>query len=399
MISVEEARTLIDKEVIDYGVVERPLALSLSHILREDLHTDRALPPYDRVTMDGIAINYDGSMAEGLLRLPIEGVSAAGSPQMSLKASSSCIEAMTGAMLPKGTDTVIRYEDLKIENDHAEIMIDTISKGQNIHYKGEDRSQGELTIKSGTQLTEAEIGVAASCGHHTLKVCKIPSCVIVSTGDELVNIDIQPKPYQIRRSNVYMIQASLQRYKVDCDLSHINDDYPTLLSVVKDHLDSYDFIILSGGVSMGKFDYLPKVLQELGVTQIFHKIKQRPGKPFWFGKSCNGKLVFALPGNPVSSFMCTHNYILPWLKSCLRLSESPQEYAVLQKDISFKPDLTYYPIVKLMHSKSGVLKAVPVNNNGSGDFASLTEGDAFLELLRGQDEYRANEAYQVIRYR
>ncbi len=399
MISVEEARTIITAEVKDFGISTQTLTSSLTRILREDILTDRQLPPYDRVTMDGIAINYEHSLAKGMRQLPLVGVAPAGSPQQNLTDPAACIEVMTGAMLPEGADTVIRYEDLRIEADHATILISDILKGQNIHYAGEDRSAGECVVPKGTQISQAEIGVAASCGYHQVQISQVPSCVIVSTGDELVNIEDTPEAYQIRRSNVHMIHASLSRYAINASLSHIADDLDSLRIKIADHLATYDFMILSGGVSMGKYDYLPQVLQELGVEQLFHKIKQRPGKPFWFGKSAEGKLVFALPGNPVSSFMCTHNYIIPWLQACLQLQPSATEYAVIQSDIPFKPDLAYYPIVSLQHSAAGVLEARPVNNNGSGDFASLTAGDAFLELPRGVDLYEAQQVYRVIRYR
>lgn len=399
MISVEEARKIIAAEVRDFGVTNQALPKSLSRVLREDILTDRRLPPYDRVTMDGIAISYGRSVAKAVLRLPIKGVAPAGSPQLQLTDPASCVEVMTGAILPTGTDTVIRYEDLKIDENFATILANNINQGQNIHYAGEDRIAGELVAKKGTLIRQAEIGVAASCGYHHLAVSQLPSCVIVSTGDELVNVEDTPAPHQIRRSNVHMINASLSRYHIDAHLSHINDDLDTLGDVLSQHLEIYDFIILSGGVSMGKFDYLPQVFEELGVKKLFHRIKQRPGKPFWFGKTAAGKIVFALPGNPVSSFMCTHRYIIPWLEGSLQLQHADEEYAVLSVDLPFKPDLTFYPIVSLHQSSDGIQLARPVNNNGSGDFVSLTAGDAFLELPRGTDMYKAHKAYRVIRYR
>jgi len=398
MISVNEAKRIITSKCKDFGTEFRPLISAKGHVLREDIYTDRPLPPYDRVTMDGIAINF-ASYSEGLRSFKIEGVAAAGDPQHTLYENHFCLEAMTGAVLPKGTDTIIRYEDLVIEGGEATIQIDTITKGQNIHYKGEDRKANELVISQGEEITQAEIGLAASVGHENILVSKKPSIAIISTGDELVDINQQPLPHQIRRSNVFMVRSSLEDYLSEAKTFHITDDLDVLRTRVKTYIDEFDVIILSGGVSKGKFDYLPQVLTELEVMKLFHKIKQRPGKPFWFGEAKDGTLVFALPGNPVSSFMCTHNYIIPWLRKTLKINEQNQPFAILQKTIEFTPDLCYYPIVNIKSNALGELEAYPVNNNGSGDFASLIDGNAFLELARGKNIYEKGECFRALLYR
>src|SRR6185503_1725766 len=144
-----------------------------------------------------------------------------------------------------------------------------------------------------------------------------PRTVIISSGDELVNVNETPNAFQIRKSNNYTIKAVLQQYKLNADMIHIPDDAVITKQQIEKSLQKYDIIILCGGVSEGKFDYIPKALDECGVKKIFHKVQQRPGKPFWFGKHENGVLVFAFPGNPVATFMCLHRYFLPWLQSSL----------------------------------------------------------------------------------
>ena len=154
-------------------------------------------------------------------------------------------------------------------------------------------------------------------------------------------------------------------------------------------------LVLSGGVSKGKYDYLPEALQYIGVEQLFHRVKQRPGKPFWFGKAPNGTLVFALPGNPVSSFMCTRRYLIPFLEKSLIGDISKPQWAVLAEDFRFKPDLTHFLQVELSTNEKGQLMAKPVEGNGSGDLANLTDANAFMQLPRGKDFFQQGGVYPV----
>lgn len=162
----------------------------------------------------------------------------------------------------------------------------------------------------------------------------------------------------------------------------------------------YDLIILSGGVSKGKFDFLPKALAELEVEKLFHRVAQRPGKPFWFGhQKEEGTVVFALPGNPVSSFVGTHRYILPWLEACIQQQGRAPEYAKLTADFYFKPALTYFLQVRLSMNQAAEILATPVTGNGSGDLANLADADALLELPADRTDFRTGEVFPLIRFR
>ena len=362
----------------------------MGRILQEDLVADRDFPPYHRVTMDGIAINYEG-YEQGHRQFSIEGVAAAGAAKMTLQSNQGCFEVMTGSILPENTDTVIRYEDLLISNGAAGIEVPLVKKGQNVHYKGEDRLKGSVVVKKGRRLSAAEIGVAATIGKSMIEVSKNPSAIIISTGDELVEIDQQPLPHQIRRSNVHRLQATLSDLGLPTETHHIKDDMEEILQKLSEFIDRFDVLVLSGGVSKGKFDFLPEALNNLGVKKLFHKIKQRPGKPFWFGEAPNGTLVFALPGNPVSSFLCTHRYVIPWLEQSLGLPASQLPTAILQRDHHFKPDLTYFLQVRVSYDAEGSILATPVEGHGSGDLANLVDADAFLQLPRGRDDFHAGK--------
>lgn len=393
--SFELAQQIIHDHTYDIGTEKIPLHIAIGRVSREPLIADRSLPPYDRVTMDGIAIKYESAIE--LEKLPIKGVIAAGDPKSELSDPNSCVEIMTGAVLPVGADTIIRYEDVDIKDGWAVINAE-YTLGQNIHYKGEDRSEGDIVVPEGTKLSAAEIGVGASIGKKEILVSRLPAIMIISTGDELVEIDQTPLPHQIRRSNVYRIQASLKAQGIPVDTDHLPDDHTVIKSKVNGYLQSYDTIILSGGVSKGKFDHIPNVLEALGVKKHFHRIAQRPGKPMWFGTHANGCTVFALPGNPVSSFMCMQVYVMNWLDRIQGVERS-MPLAILADDVHFKPDLTYFLEVKLEHGSEGKLIAHPRKGHGSGDLANLVRGDAFICLPRGRNDFKSGEIYPVYRYR
>jgi len=398
MISVEEAQHIIDQHIKDYGSEMISIYQSEGRVLRSSIITDRELPPYDRVTMDGIAIRFE-DYKSGTKSFKIVGVAAAGSPKQILQKHNACLEVMTGAIMPGGVDTVIRYEDVSIESGEATLADVDITRGQNIHVKGSDRGKGIAVVGVGESIGQAEIGVAASTGTHQLEVSRLPRVVVISTGDELVDVEDTPLAHQIRKSNVHMISSLIRAWGGQVELKHLVDDFSTIKEELSALLPTVDCMILSGGVSKGKFDFLPEVLKELGVTKHFHKIKQRPGKPFWFGSLSDETIVFALPGNPVSSFMCAIRYIQPWMLKSIQCHDVNKHTAQLADDITFKPDLTYFPIVKIKTTDDGKLLAFPVNNNGSGDFASLTDGNAFLELPSGQNLYAKGNVYHVYFYR
>jgi len=401
MISVEEALKIILKNTQDFGVEEIPFLESVGRTLKEDILADRDFPPFNRVSMDGIAINQE-YFKEGIRDFKIEGVQAAGAEQKTMKVASNCMEVMTGAVLPENTDTVIRYEDIVIENGIATIQIDSITGNQNVHQKGKDRSQGDLLIPKNRIITAAEIGVIATVGEATVKVAKTPKVMIVSTGDELVEVSETPLAHQIRRSNAFTLVSLLERLNIQAETSHITDDKELLKQKISGYLNEYDVLLFSGAVSKGKFDFLPEILEELKVQKLFHRVAQRPGKPFWFGRLVSeetrrDKIVFAFPGNPISTYVNCLVYFYPWFAKSAGF-ELKEETVILGKDVSFKPQLTYFLQVRI-DVKFGHLVAFPIKGNGSGDLASLVEADGFIQLPKEQIEFKKGETFSFIRYR
>jgi molybdopterin molybdotransferase len=286
MISVQEALQTVLNTAQDFGVEEVLFIKSVGRILKEDIKADRDFPPFDRVSMDGIAIEYS-SFRNGQRSFKIEGIQAAGSEQITLQNPENCIEVMTGAVLPNNCDTVIRYEDVELKKGIATIIINAINDGQNIHIKGKDGKAGNVLIKQNTIISAAEIGVLATVGKSTVKVAKQPKVMIVSTGDELVGVDETPLAHQIRRSNVFTLVSFLEKLHIPSETAHLTDDKPMLKEKIKTYLSTYDVLLFSGAVSKGKFDFLPEVFEELGVEKLFHKVAQRPGKPFFYGRTAS----------------------------------------------------------------------------------------------------------------
>ncbi|KAF9659331.1 molybdopterin molybdotransferase MoeA [Tenacibaculum sp. ZH5_bin.1] len=396
MITVEEAKHIVLENTQDFGIEEIPFLEAVGRVLKEDIVADRDFPPFNRVAMDGIAINHR-FFEHGVRDFKIEGIQAAGSPQQTLDNAANCYEVMTGAVLPNNTDTVIRYEDVDINTLVATITIDEIKEGQNIHIQGSDKSEGTILIKKNTIISAAEIGVLATVGKATVKVAKQPKVMIVSTGDELVDVNEYPLNHQIRRSNVYTLVSLLNDLKIPADTAHITDEKQILKENIASFLQEYDVLLFSGAVSKGKFDFLPEVLDELGVKKLFHRVSQRPGKPFWAGVTDNCK-VFAFPGNPVSTFVNCLVYFYPWYYKSIGVQQEKQT-ATLAKNITFKPNLSCFLQVKLT-SENGQVYATPIQGNGSGDLASLVEADSFIELSKTEEiEFKKGSVFPILTYR
>jgi molybdopterin molybdotransferase len=367
--------------------------------LRENVYAERDQPPFDRVTMDGIAVDSD-ALRRGLRRFRIQGTQPAGAPPLKLQSTEDAIEVMTGATLPLGSDCVIPVEQLEVANGFASLNA-AVSPGpyHNIHRRGSDTRQGRLLLEAGTLLRAPEIAVAASAGMARVRVSSQPAIMVVSTGDELIEPGDPITDYQVRRSNAYAVAATLRRRgfgRVGDD--HVPDDEAMLRARLELHLTTHEVVILSGGVSMGKFDLVPKALMRLGVEEVFHKIAQRPGKPMWFGIGPQGQSVFGLPGNPVSTLVCLIRYVIPALAEAMGTKRREPERLALAAPATSHHDLTYFLPVTIEHDDWGRPWAAPRPPNGSGDFLSLAGTDGFVELPPGPNTYPKGFVASVYRW-
>ena len=389
MLTPAEAEELIGQHLQCLPIESLPLAQCAGAVLRENIYAERDAPPFDRVAMDGIAVN-SSALSGGLRRLQIQATQAAGDSPLVLDSRTACIEVMTGAVLPNGCDSVIAVEELTIQDGHAELAQGVgVEPGQNVHRRGSDTRQGALLVSAGVRLRAPEIAIAAAAGMPRIRVSSQPMLAVISTGNELIEPGEPVLPHQVRRSNAYAIVTELRAHgfqRVADD--HITDDLTELKRRLKFHLETHDVLVLSGGVSMGKFDLVPQALNDLGVRPVFHKVAQRPGKPLWFGVASSGAAVFALPGNPVSTLVCLCRYVIPALFASLgHAPVAPPEKIALGAPVTVTPTLTYFMPVRVELDDWGRPWAVPQPTNGSGDFTSLAGSDGFVELPPGPNTY------------
>lgn len=384
MLTPAGAAAAIAAELAPLATESCALAGAAGRVLREDLAAERDQPPFDRVAMDGIAIALD-ALTAGRRSFRIAGTVAAGREPVSLPGSDTCLEVMTGAMLPPGTDTVIPVEALELA-DGCALVRDAAPPGRfaNVHRRASDASAGSLALATGTRLRGPELAIAASVGRSAVVVSREPRLAVISTGDELIAPGLPLEPWQIRRSNAYGVAATLalHGYAPRTD-DHVVDDLPTLCARLAAHLAGHDALVLSGGVSAGRFDHVPAALEAVGVRRVFHKVAQRPGKPFWFGVGPAGQPVFALPGNPVSTLVCLLRYVLPALARLTGWAAPPAPLVALAEGYESRHPLTAF--VPVDRGAAGHPAAVTLHpTHGSGDFTALAGTAGFVELAAGR---------------
>jgi len=376
MIQFDDAYSKVLAHIQDFGTKTILLANANGRILAEDVLADRDFPPFNRATKDGIAFLFDG--VDTSKPIQIEAVLAAGSPSIAIKNKANCVEIMTGAVVPVNADTVVMYEHIEIKKGFATLQ-KIPKKGQNIHAKGSDEAKGTVILDANTKISPAEIGVLASVGKSEVVVKKLPKITTIATGNELVEVDETPLPHQIRKSNMHSLYAALEREGISPKHLHLEDDKKSIALALQKALQENDVLLLSGGVSKGKYDFIPDAFQELGVEKVFHRIAQRPGKPFWFGvHKATNTVVFSFPGNPASTFANYHIYFKDWLHKSLGIPI--QKFEVILNDaFENTTPLTRFLRVKTCFEK-GTLSANIIVGNGSGDLTSLAKSDGFIRL-------------------
>jgi molybdopterin molybdotransferase len=394
-----EAEQRIGQHLQCLPIESLPLAQCAGAVLRENIYAERDQPPFDRVAMDGIALD-SRSVAAGKRTLRVQATQAAGDPPLTLSGAGACIEVFTGAVLPAGCDSVLPLEELTLARGEA-VLADAarVEPWQYVHRRGSDTRQGTLLLTSGCRLHAPEIAVAASAGMARIRVSSQPMLAVISTGNELVEPGEPVLAHQVRRSNVYAIVSALREHgfqRVADD--HLRDDAGELRERLRFHLETHDVLVLTGGVSMGKLDLVPPVLEELGVPAIVHTVAQRPGKPLWFGVGPSGAAVFGLPGNPVSSLVCLGRYVLPALYASLGRACPPPERLALAAPVTIDSPLTNYLPVRIEQDDWGRPWAVPAPTNGSGDLTALAGTDGFVELPPGPNTYKKGFVTRLYRW-
>ncbi len=400
-ISPAEAQRLIGEHLPCPPIESLPLAQCAGAVLRENVYAERDQPPFDRVSMDGVALaSASVSGKADTQGWRVQATQAAGEAPLTLASRDQCIEIMTGAVLPTGCDTVVPVEQVTLRDGVVSLSAAAQPTAwRNVHRRASDGRQGDLLVAAGTVLHAPEIAVAASAGMARLRVSSQPAIVVISTGNELIEPGEAIAPHQIRRSNAYAVAAALREHgfiRVADD--HLADNAALLRERLDFHLRTHEVLILSGGVSMGKFDYVPSVLAELGVQCLLHGIAQRPGRPMWFGITSHGRAVFALPGNPVSTLVCLSRYVLPALYAAMGQTLDASERIALHEAIEWQLSLTGFMPVAVHHDDWGRPWATPRPTNGSGDFAALALTQGFVELPPGPAHFKKGFVTRLYRW-
>jgi molybdopterin molybdotransferase len=308
MITTEEALGFVLENSGEPESVKLTADRAFGHILAEDVHADIDMPPFNRSAMDGFAISGEDVRYDLLEEI------AAGDPgEFRLKKGFAC-PIMTGAPVPEGADRIVMVED-SVVNDSILYLESPPSEGANICWKGEDIKKGQMVLEHGTRLSQQHMGIAAMAGRGVLSVFRKPVIAVVTTGSEVVPPTWIPAPGKVRNANMPLISTQLALSGFTSSITmHSSDDPASLKSTFDQLLGCCDVLVAAGGVSKGTRDYVPSVLQSLGVELYFRKVAQKPGKPLTFGISPRGVPVFGLPGNPVSVMVSLEEYVIPLLR-------------------------------------------------------------------------------------
>jgi molybdopterin molybdotransferase len=400
MLSVAEAQAVVLKHARTLPPQSVALgSAAVGLVLAEDIVSDLDMPPYDKALMDGYAVrSRDLPDGRGVLTITEE-ITAGRTPTMPVSAGQTA-RIMTGAPLPPGSDAVVPWERTKLlDGGRVQIEDRPLKPGLNVMPRAREIRRGEVVVPRGTVLRPQEFGVLATVGRATFQVYPSPEVALLSTGDEIVDAAEVPGPGQIRNGNGPMLLAQTVRAGgVPKPLGIARDTLDSLRPLVEKGLQSH-VLILSGGVSAGKLDLVPGVLKDLGVESHFHKVEMKPGKPVLFGTLEPGpRLVFGLPGNPVSALVCFELFVRPALRR-LRGQEPAGPVlseARLAADFPYRTDRPTYHPARLELMADG-FRVQPVPWFGSPDLCGLTKANAFVVLPPGDHQHRAGERFPVLR--
>jgi molybdopterin molybdotransferase len=397
MITVDEARSIILSHTQVGGSEKIDLLSALGRVIEEDIIASFDIPPWDNSAMDGYAVRYEdiheSSSENPAILNVIEDLPAGYMPKNAVEPSQAT-RIMTGAPLPEGADTVVRQEDTSSQEDTVHILIPP-GKGANIRRAGENVKKGDHAIQRGTILRPAHIGLLASLSRSYVSTYQAPKVAILSTGDEVVDIDAAEDHSKIVNSNTYSIASQVRECGATPMMLGIARDERTELAAKLKQGLSADVIITTGGVSVGEYDFVMDALKELGADLKFWKVAMRPGKPSTFG-TIGDKLLFGLPGNPVSCMVCFELFTRPALlkKMGHRHLFRPVVRAVLAEDVTTKKGLRFFVRVRLYY-ENGQLSASTTGEQGSGILKSMLQANGLMIVSEDREEVKAGEEVRV----
>lgn len=382
MLDYEDAKALVFENVIALEKWLCPLNESQGLALSEDILAPHGMPLFDNSAVDGYAVqsaDLAAASKDNPVRLEKLGYISAGDTGEERIVSGQCVQIATGAPLPPGADTAVMKEDIELDASHVRFF-QAIPKTENVRYSGEDIAEGQTVIAAGTVIGPAQMAVLATFGFAEVPVRRVPKISIVSTGSELVDVEQDPQTGQIRESNRYMLAGMVKQESCEVVKMSMVPDIPEILKQEFEESLQADVAMISGGMSVGDKDFAKPLLKEMGVEEIFWKIKFKPGKPLFFGR--RGKtLVFGMPGNPASSYVLFEEFVRPALRQLMgrKILEEEMVKARLDEAI-LKTDKRLHFMRGKLHVQNGEYHVCPLNFQGSHSIGSLVESNALIRV-------------------
>ena len=387
MISVTEAKKIIRENTDTLSPVKLSLTESVGLILADNVFAASAVPPFRQSSMDGYAFSFNEWQLQK--KLKITGEIAAGSKEAIALPPGSAVRIFTGAAVPPGADTVVMQEKVTAQNDELAIHDENLVAGTNVREKGSEIQAGSLALEKDSVLSPAAIGFLASVGHAEVNVYPNPSIGIIITGNELQKPGNPLQHGQVYESNSVALISVLHQlnfYKIE--IVRVTDKPELITGVLKNVLEKNDVVILTGGISVGDYDFVLQAATACGVQKLFHKIKQRPGKPLYFGKK-ETKLVFGLPGNPASVLTCFYQYVIPALEKLSRRKLILQTIrAPLSKPFQKAAGLTHF-----LKGRYDGQTATPLDAQESFRLSSFARSNCLIQI--NEEVTKCNEGELV----
>ncbi len=402
LVTVDEARATVLEHTSPLGSQRVPITETLGRVLAESITAQRAHPPWNNSAMDGYAIQWadiKSATPEQPAKLNLIGEVQAGGRATLPVNTNEAMQIMTGAPVPNGADAVVRVEDTKQTGNTVAIMKPG-KLGDNIRLKGEDIQLGNLVIAANTRVRPAEIGMLATAGHVWASVYQKPTISVLATGDELAEPGETLNPEKIINSNTFSIAAQTTEAGGQAVIIKAAKDNKTDLEAkIKEALKA-DIAIIIGGVSLGRYDFVKEVLQELGCQIKFWRVKMRPGHPMTFGFLSNSDkktLLFGLPGNPVSCMVSFYQFTLPAIRKMQGLTQDltlPHVEAILEQGITHRPGRRHFARAITLY-RDGHYHVRVAENQGSGLLSSMTQANSFAILPEDRDHFEKGEHITV----
>lgn len=393
MLSVEKAKQAVIENIQLLSVENISIDNAYGYVLAEDINSPLALPPFNQSAMDGYAFIFDDF--KNNLQIKIIAEVAAGHSFKGTLKSGQAIRIFTGAPVPNGADCIVMQEKVALEKDQLLILDLEIKKNANIRSKGSQIENTELALAKGTSLTAAAIGFIAGMGITSVNVVRKPKVNIIVTGSELQKPGNPLTEGQIYESNSYSIIAVLKSIGITTEgAKFVADNEVETNAIVANSIDSCDILLLSGGISVGDYDFVERVLKKLEVQTVFYKVKQKPGKPLYFGKY-NNTCIFALPGNPAAVLTCFYEYVYPAIQLMMGFTVPYQEMGTaiqmpIASDYLKKKGLSFF-----LKGKISGNTVIPLTGQESYILSSFASADCLIYLPEESENIKVGQLVEV----